>query len=178
MTRFHLPAALACAFLLLAACGGKPEVEPPAVDAGGATYVLEADYADAIPVKEAREKGEGDEIVVFGRVRSEHDGSGAFTIIDQTMPYCGEVRKCGCPTPWDYCCEQPEQVAALSIPVEIHDARGEVAEIPKSDLKLLDLVAVKGTLTKTESGGLYLVVKDGWFRRERPELEGKIDWPN
>ena len=37
-------------------------------------------------------------------------------------------------------------------------------------LKLLDLVAVKGRLTKDEHGNVTLLA-GGWFRRERPTLD-------
>ena len=169
--------ALALAVLSLAACGGESGGGTSDGDAAVASFVLEKDYANAVPVYEAKKSGEGDEVTVFGRVRSELEGSGAFTIIDDTVPYCGKGQeKCGCPTPWDYCCEV-EKVPGASLAVEVRDAKGDVVDLEKTDVRLLDLVALKGTLTKTESGSLFLVVNDGWYRRERPQLEGKIDWP-
>ncbi len=34
------------------------------------------------------------------------DGLAAFTIVDLKVPYCADDE--GCPTPWDYCCNQKD----------------------------------------------------------------------
>ena len=177
MTSPNIRIVLALFALTLAACGGdatSDTAEQPAVK----SYKLEADLTDAANVYAARKKGEGDEVIVVGRVRQELEGSAAFMLVDEVLEYCGQgLEKCGCPTPWDYCCIEQEVVAEASLPVEIHNAKGEVVDLAKDDIRLLDLVAMKGTLAKTESGDLFLVVKDGWFLRERPKIEGDIDWP-
>lgn len=178
MTRLALAAVLA---LSLAACGGDKTTEGGDSSGGAPTAsspLLTADMPDAVNVFSARKKAEGDDVVVFGRVRAEVDGSAAFTIIDTAIEYCGQgAEKCGCPTPWDYCCEEGKDIIEASLPVEVRDANGDVIDVTTSDIRLLDLVALKGTLGKTESGDLILVVNDGWFRRDRPALPEGIQWP-
>ena len=61
--------------------------------------------------------------------------------------------------------------------LEFRDGKGEPIENDGKELRLLDLVVVKGTLEKTESGGLLIVAKDGWFRAERPKLPDGLKWP-
>ena len=114
--------------------------------------------------------------MVYGRVRDEVDGLAAFTIIDQSLPYCGEEFACGCKTPWDYCCDS-DMIPDASLPIEVRDAKGEVVEIPTADLRLLDLIAIKGKLVQTESGGLMLVTTEGWYRRDRPKVADNVIWP-
>jgi len=178
MTNRLTRVALLPVFVLLVACGGPAdEADETTGTSGAVSYLLKTDLADAIDVNAAKKKGEGEELTVFGRIRGELEGSAAFTIIDQSMPYCGEGEDCRCTTPWDYCCEPVELVAAASLPVEVRDAKGDVVDVAKDDLRLLDLVAVKGKLEKTESGGLVLVVTDGWYRRERPEMPDMVEWP-
>lgn len=163
--------------LSLPGCGG--DAVPTAGTGGGGTasFLLKADMPEALNVYRAKKKAEGDEVVVWGRVREEVEGAGAFTIIDDAIDYCGRGQHdCGCPTPWDYCCEL-EKVPEASLAIEIRDAEGEVVEIPKGDMRRLDLIALKGKLQKTESGGLILVASDGWFRRERPDLPEGLNWP-
>ena len=173
-------AALLPVLALLVACGGPADEtanSPGPAASTPASFLLKSDLTDAIDVKTAKKSGEGDELIVFGRVRGELDGSAAFTIIDTYLPYCGEGEDCRCTTPWDYCCEPVELVAEASLPVEVRNETGDVVDVAKDDLRLLDLVAMKGKLVKTESGGLVLVVTDGWFRRERPDLPDNLEWP-
>ena len=180
MTRSIL--ALTTAFLLVA-CGGDSTTTSSnsgggtTPEGGNAALLLAEKPADAVAVNDAKGKAEGDEVVVVGRVSDIAKGFAAFTMTDASVPYCGEGEaQCGCPTPWDYCCEE-ERAKASRLPVELRDAKGEPVATEDTGLRLLDLVVVKGTLAKTESGGLMILAKDGWFRAERPELPDGLLWP-
>jgi hypothetical protein len=165
--------------LALAACGGDA-AEPDSAAAGpkAQTFFAPADIPSAGSVYDARKKSPGDEVTVVGRVRDIAGGFAAFTVVDQVLEYCGQgAEKCGCPTPWDFCCLQAETVNEASLPVEFRDAKGQPVETNDVGLRLLDLVVVKGKLEKTESGGLLLVTTSGWFRRERPQLPEGLHWP-
>lgn len=172
--------ALAAAFLL-AACGGDAAKRAATQPTGGADDVpllLTEKPGDAIGVIEAKGKAEGDEVVVVGRVSDIAKGFAAFTVTDDSVPYCGKgAESCGCPTPWDYCCEE-DAAKAGRLPVELRDAKGEPMAAEDTGLRLLDLVIVRGTLAKTESGGFVIVAKDGWFRAERPLLPEGLAWPH
>ena len=175
-TSLFLAATLAVS---LAACGGDAGGGGTAASGGAASpYLLKADMPEALAVLDAKKTAEGEEVIVWGRVREEVEGMAAFTIIDDSIPYCGKGENdCGCPTPWDYCCEL-EHVPGGSLAVEIRDANGDVVEVGKMDMRRLDLIAIKGTMQKNESGGLLLVASDGWFRRERPDLPEGLRWPD
>ena len=176
MNRF-IPLALAAAFLL-AACGGDAKTATQPKGGGDdAPLLLPEAPGEAISVLDAKGKAEGDEVIVVGRVSDIAKGFAAFTVTDDSVPYCGKGEEdCGCPTPWDYCCEE-EAAKASRLPVEMRDAQGEPIAAEDTGLRLLDLVIVKGTLAKTESGGYVILAKDGWFRAERPDLPDGLLWP-
>jgi len=170
MNRFLIPAALAMA--LLAACGGEKApagggAAPGASDALKG-FTLAADPGDAVSVKEAREK-EGDAVVV-GRVQEIVKGYASFRLVDAALQYCGQdpASDDDCETPWDFCCIPKDELAANMILVEAQGTDGRpVASAAIPDLRLLDLVAVKGKLQHDEHGNVTLLAK-GWYRRERP----------
>ena len=119
-------AAAAAPFLLvlaLVACGSKEE---PA-KGGPAPAVLSqltlgAKPEGAIGVVDARKGEAKDAAVVTGRVASVVSGYAAMTLMDLSLPYCGEKGEDGCKTPWDYCCEDRETRAANSLAVETEAA--------------------------------------------------------
>jgi hypothetical protein len=168
-------ALLACLVLVTLACGKREAEKPPAVatvDLG-----LAADPGAALSVKEAKEKGPGEEVVVVGRVKEIVKGYATFNLIDASLDYCGQ--KPGSmtdDTPWDYCCETGEVRAAATLTVEVRGPGGKVRAGTMPSLRLLDLVAVKGRLEKDEHGNVT-VVATGWFRRERPQLPEGLRWP-
>jgi hypothetical protein len=168
-----------CIVLMTFACRGKEEAKhSPEPDATVARLALMSDPGAALSVKEAKEKGPGEEVVVVGRVKEIVRGYAAFHLIDASLDYCGQ--KPGTmtdDTPWDYCCETPEVRAAATLIVEVRGPDGRpVAAQSLPLLRLLDLVAVKGKVERDEHGNVA-VVASGWFRRERPDLPEGLRWP-
>ena len=163
--------------LVLAACGSETTTTtlPTA-----SKILLEKDYADAVSVLDAKGMKAGDEVTVYGRIADMPTEYVAFRVTDDELNYCGRGTDCEgtCKTPWDYCCIQKETVLAASMPVEMQDADGNPVSRKGIDIRLLDLVAMKGTLQKTESGGLMLVVKDGLFKRDRAEVKEHVVFPD
>jgi len=125
---------------------------------------LVAAPADAKPVKEVKAKAKGgDKVVVVGRVGMSEEpfvkGRSVFTIVDLDVKYCGEVEKDSCSTPWDYCCEPSEVLAASSATVQFVGPNGQPvrAELNgMNGLKPLSIVSVVGTVAQGD--GTNLVV--------------------
>jgi hypothetical protein len=168
---------------LLAACGGEDAASPGrAVEVAGATpassLALAQDLPDAIPVLEAMGGQEGQDVAVVGRLQSKVKGRAIFHIVDDSVPDC---LRCGmkdaCKTPWDYCCKEKEMKAA-SMLVEMRGADGQPLRIAGPGLRELDLVALKGRLTKGADGRLMLLASGGWFVRERPEVSRRVKFPD
>lgn len=162
--------------LCLGACGGEDKGAP---ETSGPKWILESDLPNALGILDLKDKKAGDEVTVVGRVRETTRGYVAFMLVDDLLDYCGRNadEDCGCNTPWDYCCIPQDKVASASMFVEFHDEKGNPIKGKAEDLRLLDLVAVRGTLQKNETGGMILVAKNGWYRRERPKLGDHVKWP-
>ena len=113
-----------------------------------------------------------------GRIANVVAGFAVFTLMDSSLPYCGEKNKeDGCKTPWDYCCESSDTRTANSLLVEVRDAKGKPIAGSLGDLRLLDAVTVVGKLTKDEHGN-HVLLATGWHRDARPELPADLRWPN
>lgn len=186
--------ALLCLTLLAASCGSdagdtnaagdsngsKPTASNP--DGGAADaiskFVLADDPGDAIGVVAAKEAGPAEDVVVHGRVQAITKGFAMLTLIDEELAYCGQVNKEDkCSTPWDYCCDSSEERKRNSVLVELRGADGKPLAVPAiPGVRLLDLLEVTGDLQKDEHGNLVLVA-DGVYRAERPELPDYVKWP-
>jgi hypothetical protein len=128
-------------------------------------------------VLEALKGAEGTEVAVTGRLHKKVKGRAIFHLTDDSIAYCGRGQeKCGCKTPWDYCCVLKEMKAGTMV-VELRGADGKPAAVTDLGLRELDLVAVRGTLAKGDGGRLMLLAKDGWYVRERPDLPSDLNWP-
>ncbi|MFH5806678.1 hypothetical protein [Alienimonas sp. DA493] len=161
--------------IALAAVGcGAPDGDVSATDAAAPTVQNAAYLAPTEPegakgvgaVKETVEDGE--EVTVVGLIGGDRapfvDGLAAFTIVDPKVPYCAADE--GCPTPWDYCCQQ-DKVPANSATVKLVDENGTlVAENAKSLLGVDELteVVVRGTAEKDDAGNLSVLARQVYVR--------------
>lgn len=148
--------------LLCVSCGDDvAETDPPASNSA-----LEAFWATSAPTG-ARPVGEimkdsksGDDVVVIGRVKDFNQGLAAFTLIDTTLKSCLDMGDDDhCPTPWDYCCVEPEEIAANTLSVEVHDASGRpFRESLKGfhDLDHLQTISVSGKVTRDDAGNVRI----------------------
>jgi hypothetical protein len=92
-----------------------------------APFLLTAEPAAAVTVDAAKPGLKaGDAVVLHGRVQDFVEGLGAFTLVDPSLPACGEKSGVAdsCETPWDYCCE-PDLPSHL-VTVELRGADGKV----------------------------------------------------
>ena len=160
-----------------AAPGGAPSA--PAASPSPVTKMqLPQDPGQAQDVRDAKAGGAKESAVVVGRVASIVPGHAVLTLMDASLPYCGQKNaEDGCETPWDYCCESTDTRTANALVVEMRDAAGQPLRSGVApDLRLLDLVAATGKLEKDQHGN-FVLVADGWFRRDRPQLPAHVRWP-
>ncbi len=171
-----MKALVVCLALLPLACGEKGAPQPETK-----TFKL-ADPGRGVSVKKVKEMGPGEEVLVEGRVSNMVKGLHAYNLVDDELYYCGRGGKeDDCKTPWDYCCVDAGERAAATISVEVRDANGKVLPMGRpgpvhADLRLLDLVTVKGKIEKDEHGNVT-IVETMRYVRERPELPGDLHWP-
>lgn len=139
-------------------------------------WVLDAEPAGALSVVETKASAaEGDQIVMRGRIggRMEPltDESSAFVVMDLEIPYCGEDEPCGCPTPWDYCCETPETKTHNSATILVVDASGAPTDSPsKHGFSALDEVIVVGTVGARPTKEVLTIKATGLYKVSSVEM--------
>ncbi len=144
---------------------GCTSSSPPvasSVDSSNNPYLVSSEPSGAIPVGTARETvTDKQDVTLIGHIGGSQkpfvDGMAAFTIVDPKVAYCGAAE--GCPTPWDYCCEQNEVKQNIAT-IKVVDSNGTtVAQSAKELLgvKELSLVVVQGNAQRDEAGNLTLL---------------------
>lgn len=142
----------------------------PSADALPAGLLLTEPPAGAIDVVKAREEAkQGDAIVLRGRVGGSVspfvDGRASFQLVDASLKACGEGNvNDKCETPWDFCCEEPKEIAAHSASVQVVGPDGKPLRTTLSGvggLKPLSGVTVKGTVAKAADSGTLVVNATG-----------------
>ncbi|HVU64221.1 MAG TPA: hypothetical protein VHC70_09605 [Phycisphaerales bacterium] len=173
MMRFANVAALACILAALAACEQKPASttsRTPAPGAGSSAPLpsglfLAAAPADSKDVKDAKASAkQGEKIVLTGRIGGSEepfvDGRAMFTLVDLRLKYCGQDDKDDhCKTPWDYCCEPADALAANSATIQVVGADGKPLRTSLNGvqgLKPLAKVTVTGTVADVAQGNLIV----------------------
>ena len=122
---------------------------------------------------------EGDAVVLRGRIGGRRDpispGSPVFTVVDLSIPYCGQDHEDDCPQPWDYCCEPREKLKAGSATVQVVGADGQAASAgpAAAGLKPLDEVIVVGTVGPRPNDDVFIVRATGIYQAARPMEGGK-----
>ena len=169
--RVTVALAFVSACILLSACGEQRPAPVTSANANEHSWILTSSPEGALSVIEAKgEAFEGEPIVLRGRIggRSQpiSDESPVFTLVDLSLPHCGVNPEDGCPTPWDYCCETPETIAAHAATVQVVDRNNRpLSNLNDAAIKPLDEVVVVGTVASrseekiltVRATGLYLI---------------------
>ncbi|MFG0257146.1 MAG: hypothetical protein ACF8GE_04515 [Phycisphaerales bacterium JB043] len=125
-TRTIMITGLSVTTALLSACGGSDSAPKAGAEHETPSWMLASSPPDAQNVNDAKASAqEGDIIVLRGRIGGRTEPitpeSPVFTIVDLSLPHCGEMEADSCSTPWDYCCELPETIAANAATVQVVD---------------------------------------------------------
>ena len=121
-----------------------------------AGLILTAAPADAQNVIEAKKKAKtGDDIVVRGKIGGQVkpfvEGRAVFQLVDSSLPTCNMTPGDTCETPWDYCCEPKDQIAAKSMTVQVVGEDGKPLKIDLNghdELKPMARVVVRGKVAE------------------------------
>ena len=159
-------ASLLVLLLPLASCGGSEaagggEAEGAATETAGmpSTFWSDAPLANPLEVRDARESAkDGDEVVLRGTLADFGELS-TFLLVDDALDDCTEMgEEDHCPTPWDYCCEDPDEVTKLTINVEFLEdgLPGDWSFEGQQGLDRLTEVMVAGVFKKDEAGNMRL----------------------
>lgn len=109
--------------------------------------------ASPTPITELKASAkEGDEVVmrvvIGGREKPVVSKRAVMTVVD-----AGQFNNClseedHCPTPWDYCCAAPEDLAKNLATIQVVDAKGQplALDLLASNLKPMTTLVVKGNV--------------------------------
>jgi len=157
--------------LVLAACSENSSTTSSASSSDVPTWVLTTapDNAETVLALKASAK-EGDEVVLRGRIGGRMEpltaGSSVFTVVDLQLPHCGQNPGDSCRTPWDYCCETPETIAANSATIQIVDAGGRSLDSSPAEhgFAPLDEVIVIGSVAPRPDDRVLTLRATGVYR--------------
>ncbi len=137
----------------------SPELKAIVLDTGAPTQV--------VGVSQARSSTpDGEEVTVEGRLKDFVAGKAAFTIVDGSLKSCLEEGD-ECPTPWDYCCTAPNEVAAKSATVKLIDAEGKVLNGNLKGVNSIDnlsTVVVTGKVEKDATGNMTIAANKVYLK--------------
>lgn len=157
-----LTALVALSLPLLTACGGDAESSSTGGDTGTSAVAIPATLfvadapAGAVDIAAAVKSAKAGEKIVIkgvigGRKKAFVEDRAMFVAIDASMDACSEDE--GCPTPWDFCCDTPETIAANTLTVQVVDAAGAPLATSlkgSNGLKELDTVIVVGKVRSAD----------------------------
>lgn len=158
---------------LLASCGDKPPVANPTPEptVGGEPTPLQKVLATppegpTVSITSAKTTGKpGETLTLTGRIMGHTtpfvEGRAAFIIADPAvLTACSDKPGDTCSTPWDCCCDSPEDIKKATATIQIVDADGRVL---KENLQgvggLVNLatVTVTGKVAAVSSGDALVI---------------------
>ena len=180
-TELIYAATAAVALALMASCGGGGEDkntnnENNNGSAFPASLISDKPMEGAIGVVAARKAGKsGESIVIRGKVGGVDpalsDAAAIFVLADEkAITSCDDIPGDECPTPWDYCCADPDEKKASIATIQIVDADGKVIRKGLRGLggiKELSHVIISGTVND-KSTAENMIVNATTIHVEKP----------
>ena len=176
MKRYLLPVALFLAMAAFAGCGKKDNAAQPEASASLPDgFILKAAPEKPLSVLEAKAAAkDGERITITGRVggtkRAINDTRALFTIADTTLLACDSMGAGDhCPTPWDYCCEDPDKLKAGLATIKVVGADGKPLAVNLTNalgLKPLQTAVITGIAEIRADDGALVIRADGIFSPE------------
>jgi hypothetical protein len=127
--------------------------DPRASREARAKYLLASEPAGAKGVLDVKKEAkDGEAVVVVGRIGGSvkpFTGRAAFTIVDLQLKACTDIEGDTCQTPWDYCCEAPDELAKGTVLVKLVDSSGKT--LPDDAKELLDIKELQTLVVKGEA---------------------------
>lgn len=186
--RLLLPSLLALALL---ACDGGSQPTVPVQPPGSGSQPAPAAQAPASLWLDARPEGQiedlsavraraavGEEVTFLARVGGRAEPFNAkralFVVADPALRSCELIEGDGCKTPWDYCCEKPEQLKVGLATVQLvgDDGKPRLGSLEgQHDLDALAYVVVRGKVRELNDEGLFIVDASGIWVGGKPTPE-------
>jgi hypothetical protein len=106
-------------------------------------------------------------VIVHGRIGGRREpfvsGAAMFLLADRSLRPCNELHGDSCPTPWDYCCEAREAMAAGTATVQVVGGDGKPLAVSVKGIQGLEPLAkvtVAGEIMpRSDTGALVINAK-------------------
>jgi hypothetical protein len=115
---------------------------------------------------------QGDKVAIAGRIGGGKEpfvaGRAMFSLVDRRVRACSDDPEDKCTTPWDYCCEAPEDLVANSATVQVVGPEGQPVKAGLEGvhgLKPLSRVTVVGTVAQADKGVLVVKAEGIWVEQ-------------
>ncbi|MEE2939400.1 MAG: hypothetical protein VX460_03345 [Planctomycetota bacterium] len=149
---------------LVTSCGGETKSAAPVASAGPHPldgYYLDAAPAGAIEVAALRGLEDGATVTVRGDVQefAPVSGKAVLSLYDHALLSCDEIEGDQCPTPWDFCCIPPEDIAKACALVEFREG-GKLMSAELGGfhgITHLSDVVITGTLSLDDKGNAKII---------------------
>jgi hypothetical protein len=171
-----LPSILApAAALILASCGNQnaPETTSTLSDKEAtsipASLFVETPPEGALSVVEARAQAQpGATLTLRGKVGGKmnplSDAAALLVLADEkAIKSCDVIPGDSCPTPWDYCCEDPGVISASTTTIQVTGEDGKLLRSTlrgAGDIKELSRLVVTGTVDAASTEAALIVNAD------------------
>ncbi len=159
-------AVLLCAVTFVSACerASTPAPKPQPAAALPTSLMLASLPEDAKPVEDAKSAAKvGETITISGRIggmmKPFAEDRAVFTLVGPGIPACSDSGDDHCSTPWDYCCETSEDIAAHAATINVVDDSGKVIKASLKGvggMKELSAVIVVGKVRAIEGASLVI----------------------
>ena len=155
--------------LLLFSCGDKPaetkvEGASKTVESPLASVFTKTKPEGAISITEAKKSIKVGETITIkgeigGRQKPFAENVALFIFADGAeLDSCPKEE--GCPTPWDYCCYEPDDIAAASVTIQVMDKDGKLIKKSlkgQNGLKGLSQLLITGVVDKKSKDGKLIL---------------------
>ena len=119
----------------------------------------------AVPLVDAKATAKTGDTVVFearvgGRIESFVPNRAVFFVADPSILSCDQIHGDSCKTPWDYCCEPPDNLRKHMATVQVVDDSGQPLKLSlheKHGLEPLKTVYVTGVVEQVDAAGTFVV---------------------
>jgi hypothetical protein len=166
--------------VIVAGCGGANDVpetatEPRAALPGGLFPVNEPAGAISVTKLKAGDHA-GEDVVVTGRIGGQVapfvEGRAMFTMTDLALAVCDPEAGDHCATPWDSCCETPDEIRANMVTVQVVDGEGSVLKQDlhgEHGLEPMARLTVRGNVSQ-QDGDVVIVDAQKIFVHDDPAI--------
>jgi len=155
---------------------GEAKPDPPEQSAVPASFFTANRPSDVKDLKTVRDSASKGDTVTFlarvgGRRRPFTNAQAIFVVTDPTLESCEIMRDDDhCAMPWDYCCEDPDNLKLNVATVRFLDGARPIRANAKGagGLDVLKFVVVTGTVNDINDEGLFIVDADSVWVGGKP----------